>query len=93
MAQWKEALGEAAGVPTNRRRLTNLGTLWTYVQAIPDSRPQVHRELICMVCQLASEVRAIPLEVCRFTATVKWVEYEGIPADFFDHLFAVLPEF
>jgi len=28
-----------------------------------------------------------------FTTTVAWAEYEGIQADIFDHLFALLPEF
>lgn len=93
VARWNEALGEAADVPTNRRRLTNLGTFRAYVQAFLDNHPQIHRELICMVRQLASGSQGIPLEVYCFTATVKWVEYEGIQADIFDHLIAVLPEF
>ncbi|WP_350016168.1 mechanosensitive ion channel family protein [Rhodanobacter sp. IGA1.0] len=91
--QWNEALGDAAGVAANRRRLTNLGTFRAYVQAYLDSHPQIHHQLSCMVRQLASGPQGIPLELYCFTDTVDWAEYEGIQADIFDHLFALLPEF
>ena len=93
LKQWNTVLGEAAGLPANRRRLTNLGTFRAYVQAYLDQHPQIHRELSCMVRQLDSGAQGIPLELYCFTATVKWAEYEGIQADIFDHLFALLPEF
>jgi len=91
--EWNQALGEAAGLPANRRRLTNLGTFRAYVQAYLDGHPRVHRELSCMVRQLASGPQGIPLELYCFTTTVVWAEYEGIQSDIFDHLFASLPEF
>lgn len=93
VAQWNRALGDAAELPTNRRRLTNLGTFRAYVQAYLDKNPLIHRELTCMVRQLDSGPQGIPLELYCFTATVDWVEYEGIQSDIFDHLFAQLPEF
>ena len=46
-----------------------------------------------MVRQLASGLNGIPLELYCLTATVEWAEYEVIQADFYDHLFALLPEF
>ncbi len=93
VAQWNETLGDAAELPANRRRLTNLGTFRAYVQAYLDKHPQIHRELSCMVRQLASGSQGIPLELYCFTTTVKWAEYEGIQSDIFDHLFALMPEF
>jgi miniconductance mechanosensitive channel len=93
VAQWNHGLGKAAALPANRRRLTNLGTFRAYVQAYLDRHPQIHRELSCMVRQLASEAQGIPLELYCFTTTVAWADYEGIQADIFDHLFALLPEF
>jgi miniconductance mechanosensitive channel len=93
LAQWNQAQGDAAAVPANRRRLTNLGTFRAYVQAYLDGHPQIHHGLSCMVRQLASGAQGIPLEMYCFTATVEWAEYEGIQADIFDHLFALLPEF
>jgi miniconductance mechanosensitive channel len=93
VTQWNQALGEAAAVPGNRRRLTNLGTFRAYVQAYLDTHPRIHHGLSCMVRQLASGPQGIPLELYCFTDTVAWAEYEGIQADIFDHLFALLPEF
>ena len=93
VAQWNQALGEAAAVPANRRRLTNLGTFRAYVQAYLDTHPRIHHGLFCLVRQLASGPQGIPLELYCFTNTVAWAEYEGIQADIFDHLFALLPEF
>lgn len=93
VAQWNQAQGEAAAVPANRRRLTNLGTFRAYVQAYLDGHPQIHHGLSCMVRQLAGGAQGIPLELYCFTATVAWAEYEGIQADIFDHLIALLPEF
>ncbi|MEO7051245.1 MAG: mechanosensitive ion channel domain-containing protein, partial [Rhodanobacter sp.] len=91
--QWNAALGEAAALPGNRRRLTNLGTFRAYVQAYLDQHPQIHRELSCMVRQLASGAQGIALELYCFTTTVKWAEYEAIQSDIFDHLFASMSEF
>ncbi|WP_426701212.1 mechanosensitive ion channel family protein [Rhodanobacter sp. Col0626] len=93
VAQWNQAHDAAAEVPANRRRLTNLGTFRAYVQAYLDGHPQIHHELSCMVRQLASGPQGIPLELYCFTSTVDWADYEGIQADIFDHLFALLPEF
>jgi len=93
VAQWNQALGEAAAVPANRRRLTNLGTFRAYAQAYLESHPRIHHGLSCMVRQLDSGPQGIPLELYCFTATTAWAEYEGIQADIFEHLFALLPEF
>lgn len=93
VAAWNGALGEAGEVAANRRRLTNLGTFRAYAQAYLDGHPRIHRDLGRMVRQLASGPQGIPLELYCFTATVAWAEYEGIQADIFDHLFALLPEF
>jgi miniconductance mechanosensitive channel len=45
------------------------------------------------VRQLAPTPQGIPIEIYCFTATTRWVEYEDIQADIFDHLIAILPEF
>lgn len=91
--QWNLALGEAATVVANRRRLTNLGTFRAYAQAYLRQHPRIHQGMTCMVRQLDSGPQGIPLELYCFTATVAWAEYEGIQADIFDHLIALLPEF
>jgi miniconductance mechanosensitive channel len=46
-----------------------------------------------MVRQLATGPQGIPLELYCFAATTAWADYEGIQADIYEHLFALLPEF
>lgn len=79
--------------PVNGRRLTNLGTFRAYLTHYLKAHPRIHPGLIQMVRQLAPGPNGIPLEIYAFTNTTAWVEYEGIQADIFDHIFAVLPEF
>lgn len=79
--------------PVNGRRLTNLGTFRAYLVHYLKAHPRIHPGLIQMVRQLAPGPNGIPLEIYAFTNTTAWVEYEGIQADIFDHIFAVLPEF
>lgn len=93
VAQWNDALGEAAEVVGNRRRLTNIGTFRAYASAYLQHYPGIHPKMTCMVRQLASSAQGIPLELYCFTDTTAWADYEVIQADIFDHLFALLPEF
>lgn len=46
-----------------------------------------------MVRQLQPTPTGIPLEVYCFSADVRWVHYEALQADIFDHLLAIFPEF
>ena len=39
------------------------------------------------------DANGLPIEIYCFTNTVVWAEYEGIQADIFDHVFAVVEEF
>ncbi len=85
---------EAAGKdPINSRRVTNIGTFRAYVAAYLRAHPGVNQDMTMMVRQLAPGPTGLPLEIYCFTATIKWVPYEGIQADIFDHLLALLPEF
>lgn len=79
--------------PANGRRLTNLGVFRAYITAYLKAHPGIHKELIQMVRQLAPGADGIPLEIYAFTNNTAWVIYEGIQADIFDHIFAVIPEF
>ena len=46
-----------------------------------------------MVRQLPPTELGMPLEIYCFSADKNWVNYEGIQADIFDHLLAILPVF
>ncbi len=85
---------EAAGKdPVNNRRATNLGTFRAYVTAYLRSHPRVARDMTLLVRQLDPTPTGLPLQVYCFSADVRWVEYEALASDIFDHLLAVLPEF
>ena len=77
----------------NGRRLTNIGTFRAYVNNYLHTHPRIHTGMTRMVRQLAPGPQGLPLEVYAFTNTTKWIEYEGIQSDIFDHLLAILPEF
>lgn len=77
----------------NGRRQTNLGVFRAYLTSYLKHHPSVHQNMTCMVRQLQPTERGIPLELYFFSANQVWVEYEGIQADIFDHVLAIIPEF
>ena len=77
----------------NARRLTNLGMLRAYVTEYLRRHPMIHQELTFLVRQLAPGPDGIPLEIYVFVSDVRWAVYEGVQADVFDHLLAMIPEF
>lgn len=79
--------------PVNSRRLTNLGTFRAYLAAYLKANNNIHNHLTQMVRQLDPGADGIPLEIYAFSNKIDWVAYEGVQADIFDHIFAVIPEF
>lgn len=77
----------------NGRRLTNLGTFRIYLENYLKQRKDVNPGLTFMVRHLDPGPTGIPVEVYVFANTTQWVKYEGIQADIFDHIFAVVPLF
>ncbi|WP_244610066.1 mechanosensitive ion channel family protein [Lampropedia puyangensis] len=88
----KKTLGEAASLPANQRRLTNLGTFRAYALAYLKARTDIHNGMTLMVRQMESTANGIPIEVYCFTSTTAWANYEAIQGDIFDHLIAILPD-
>ena len=79
---------------TERRRLTNLGTLRAYLINYLKNHEELNTEnMTLIVRQLSPTSEGVPLEIYTFTNTTDWVEYEDVQSDIFDHLFAVLPKF
>ncbi|VVD70216.1 Miniconductance mechanosensitive channel YbdG [Pandoraea capi] len=93
LADANAALGHAAGVPANTRRLTNIGTFRAYALAYLKAHPNIHEGMTCMVRSLQPTATGIPVELYCFTNTTVWAEYERVQGDVFDHLLAILPEF
>lgn len=80
-------------VLVNGRRQTNLGVFRAYLTNYLKSLPTINQELMCMVRQLQPTETGIPMELYFFSAVKDWVPYEGIQADVFDHVLAIIPEF
>jgi miniconductance mechanosensitive channel len=80
-------------LPVNGRKMTNLGTFRRYIQEYLENHPEVNKELTVMVRHLPPTERGIPLELYFFSQEKRWVFYEAIQADIFDHLLAIVEYF
>ena len=79
--------------PLNGRRLTNIGTFRIYVEEYLKIHPMIRKDMTLMVRQLAPTPQGLPLEIYCFVADTRWVPYEKVQADIFDHILASVPEF
>lgn len=79
--------------PVDSRRLTNLGTFRAYVTGYIRHHSETRSDLTLMVRQLPPSEKGLPLQIYLFSKEIRWVQFEGIQADIFDHMLAVLPEF
>ena len=80
-------------VRANARHLTNIGTFRAYLLNYLKHHPHIHQQLTLLVRQMQPTAHGLPIQVYCFTSTTNWGEYEGIQADLFDHILAILPEF
>lgn len=80
-------------IPVNGRNLTNVGLFRKYIELYAQYRPDIKKDMSFMVRQLNPTPAGLPIELYFFTDTVKWVEYEGIMSDIFDHLLAAVKYF
>ncbi len=93
LADYNASLEHAVDEAVNKRRLTNIGSFRAYALNYLKNRPDLHKGMTLMVRQLAPGPEGLPLEIYCFTNTTAWADYEGIQADIFDHLLAIVPEF
>lgn len=78
----------------NGRNLTNIGTFRAYCKEYLRSHTSIHKEgMTFLVRQLAPSEKGVPIEIYVFVNDVRWIEYEAIQSDIFDHLLATLPIF
>lgn len=92
IAQWNQQQ-ETDASALNHRKMTNIGTFRAYLNEYLLNHPRIRQDMTLMVRQLAPDNQGLPIEIYAFTSTVIWREYEGIQADIFDHIFAVVGEF
>jgi miniconductance mechanosensitive channel len=93
LLSWNSELADDNLEPANTRRITNIGTFRAYAEHYLRQHPAIHQEMTLLVRQLSPTADGLPLELYCFTNTTSWGHYEGIQADIFDHLLAILPEF
>ena len=94
-----EEIGESNGSlknqsSLNQRNLTNIGTFRAYCLAYLRASSFIHKEgMTLLVRQLAPTEKGVPIEIYVFVNDTRWVHYEGIQGDIFDHLLASLSTF
>jgi len=79
--------------PVNGRRQTNIGIFREYVKVYLRDHPMINKQMTFLVRQLPPDSEGLPIELYVFSGDKDWINYEGIQADIFDHLFASLPFF
>ena len=76
-----------------QRNLTNLGTFRAYLIAYLKKSELISKENTLLVRQLQPTTEGLPLEVYVFLKENRWVPYEMIQSDLFDHFLSILSEF
>lgn len=77
----------------NGRNQTNLGVFRYYADAFLNENSAINKDLFLMVRHLAPTDKGIPIEIFCYSKDKRWVNYEHIQADIFDHLLAAIPYF
>ncbi len=90
---YNAALDDPGESGVNLRRLTNIGTFRAYIHNYLRHHPQIHDGMTLIVRQLQPGAEGLPIEIYAFSNDTNWDAYEGIQADIFDHICAIVPEF
>ena len=77
----------------NGRQQTNLGIFRAYIKAYLNNNPKLNHNLTMMVRQLQPTEFGVPLQIYAFSSDKKWVNYEEIQSDIFDHIISAAPMF
>ena len=91
--KYNERVGADKTIQINGRNQTNLGIFRNYIDSILKENTAISKELSLMVRHLAPTEKGLPIEIYCFSKDKRWVNYERIQADIFDHIFAALPYF
>ena len=84
---------DAEFAAANARRLSNIGVFRIYASEYLRDYNGVNQDMTIMVRQLAPTSHGLPIEIYCFSDDIRWVYYEGIVADIFDHLLTIVKEF
>lgn len=74
---------------------TNLGLFRAYLKMYLDAHPHISHNVTdeTFICTLQQTANGIPLQIYCFTTTSKWVQYEAIQSEIFEHIAVMLPKF
>ena len=77
----------------NGRQQTNLGIFRAYIKAYINNNPKLNHNLIMMVRQMQPTEFGVPLQIYAFSSDKRWINYEEIQSDIFDHIISAAPMF
>ncbi|NRA91357.1 MAG: mechanosensitive ion channel family protein [Psychroserpens sp.] len=77
----------------NGRNFTNIGIFRKYLQTYIEKHSGINKDMTIMVRQLAPTPEGVPLEIYCFSSDKRWVNYEYIMSDIFDHALAAVSYF
>lgn len=77
----------------NGRNMTNFGLFRKYITNYLENYPEINQEMILLCRQLQPTAQGIPLEIYTFSKDQRFVEYEYIMSDIFDHIIASISYF
>jgi len=77
----------------NPRKLTNIGIFRFYLQEYLKQNRLINQKMTFIIRHLAPSRDGLPVEIYVFSKNKDWADYEGVQADIFDHILAVIPEF
>ena len=77
----------------NGRQQTNLGIFRAYIKAYLNNNPKLNHNLTMMVRQMQPTEFGVPLQIYAFSSDKKWVNYEEIQSDIFDHVISAATMF
>lgn len=93
IAEYNRQTGCDVSMPVNGRRMTNLGVFRCYLELYVKNNPKLIYDSTTMVRHLQPTANGLPVEIYCFSREKDWVLYEGVQADIFDHILAIVEEF
>ena len=91
--KWNAQHGIDKSLSINGRNLTNLGLFRKYINSYIETHPGVNKDMTIMCRHLQPTEKGIPLEIYVFSSDKRWINYEHIMADIFDHIIASVAYF
>ena len=93
IVEYNKANGIDTSEIMNGRQQTNLGIFRAYIKAYLNNNPRLNHNMMIMVRQLQPTEFGVPLQIYAFSSDKKWINYEEIQSDIFDHILSAAQMF